>query len=372
MKFVLGTISFTPAGLIRRGYFAVLAAVLSLGLAAEPQASEKPLKIGFIAGSTIGTHGWMFSHNLGRLALESHFGDRIRTAVYAENTAEEAIIEAVLQNMLEDGYRMIFALDYRFSDLVHRYAKLYPDVAFEICTGQTAAQNVSTYSPRFYEGRFTAGVLAAKISSTGKIGYIGSIPIPEVVRGINSVAIGARQVNPHSEVLTLFTNSWSNRELEVRAAQFLISEGADVLIMHTNAVYALIVAEKYGAFGFGKASDMTSVAPNAHLATIANDWGQYYINRVDAILNGSWASIRNWGGELGPTTKLTHYNKKHISSDILQFVQNLEKDVLSGKLHPFAGPIHDIQGNLAVPKFEVLSDKQLQDMNWFVEGVRLF
>ncbi len=372
MKNNPGKISFTPAEVIRQGCFALLAAALVLGLSQTPQASEKPLKIGFIAGSTIGKYGWTFSHNLGRLVMEKHFGDRIHTAVYAENNAEQAIVEAVLRNMLEDGYGMIFVLAYGYTDLVHRYARQYPDVAFEVCTGHSVAQNVSTYSSRFYEGRFTAGVLAAKMSSTGKIGYIGSVPIPEVVRGINSVAMGARRINPKSEVLTLYINSWSNAQLEARAAQFLISEGADVLITHSNAEGALIVAENYGVFGFGKASDMTFVAPNAHLATIANDWSEYYINRVDAVLDGSWESIHNWGGEYGPTTKLTHYNSGHISPDILQFVQNLEKDILSGKIHPFTGPIRDIQGNLIVPESKVLSDTQLHEMNWYVEGVRLY
>ena len=372
MKKYPSTMSFTAAGIFRRGCFAVLAAALFLGLSPATQGSEKPLKIGFISNSTIGNHGWTYSHNLGRLALVEHFGDQIRTAFYAENNADDAIVEAVLRTMLEDGYGMIFIWAYGYSDLVHHYARQYPDVAFEICTGQSTARNVSTYSPRFYEGRFSAGVLAAKMSSTGKIGYIGSIPIPEVLRGINSVAIGASRVNPDSEVLTLFLNSWSNPELETRAAQFLISQGADVLIMHTNAERALIVAENNRVFGFGKASDMTYIAPNAHLATIANDWSQYYINRVGAVLDGSWKSIRNWGGEFGPTTKLTHYNRKHVSSDIVQFVQNLEKEVLSGKVHPFTGPIHDFQGNLVVPDSEVLSDTQLLNMNWFVEGVRLY
>ncbi len=372
MKKLLNTVSFTPAGIVRQGCFVILAAALFLGLSPAPQASEKPLKIGFIAGSTIGKYGWTFSHNLGRLAMEQHFGNRVRTAVYAENNSEVSIVEAVLRNMLEDGYGMIFVLAYGYTDLVHHYARQYPDVAFEVCTGHSVARNVSTYSSRFYEGRFTAGVLAAKMSSTGKIGYIGSVPIPEVVRGINSVAMGARRINPDSEILALYLNSWSNPQLEARAAQFLISEGADVLVTHTNAERALVVAEGYGVFGFGKASDMTFVAPNAHLATIANDWSRYYINRVGAVLDGTWESIHNWGGEFGPTTKLTHYNKEHISSDILQFVQNLEKDVLSGKIHPFTGPIRDIQGNLAVSESEVLSDTQLHDMNWYVEGVRLY
>ncbi|MDE0309742.1 MAG: BMP family ABC transporter substrate-binding protein [Acidiferrobacterales bacterium] len=372
MKKLSSAIEFASAAIVRYAFFIVLAAVLFLGLSPLVQASEKPLKIGFISASEIGPFGWTYSHDLGRMELEKHFGERIRTAVYAENNADESTVEAVLQNMLEDGYKMIFGLAYEYSDLLHRYAKQYPDVAFEICTGSTIAQNVSTYSARFYEGRFAAGALAAKMSSTGKIGYIGSVPIPEVVRGINSVALGAKRVSPDSEVLALYINSWSDPELEIDAALFLISEGADVLITHTNAQRALVVAEQHGIWGFGKASDMTFVAPNAHLATIANDWGQYYIHRVDAMLDGSWEPIQNWGGKFGPTTKLTHYNKAQISPDVIEFVQTMENQVRSGKLHPFAGPINGIQGDLAVPDSKVLSDTELHDMNWYVEGVRLY
>ena len=357
---------------IRVARCAAIATALFLGFTCTSFASDQPLKIGFLTSSAIGKYGWNYSHNLGRLALEAHFGDRIETALFAEDNANEAIAEIVLQSMLEDGYRMIFLWSYGYEDLVHRYAKQYPDVVFEICTGRNPAQNIATYSARFYEGRYAAGVLAAKMSKSGKIGYIGSVNIPEIVRGINSVAIGARKVNPQANVLAFLTHTWSDPEREAFATKFLLAEGADVLITHTNAEQTLLITERNGFFAFGKASDMSYLAPNAHLAAISNDWSQYYINRVQAVLDGSWESIRNWGGKDGPMVRLTHYNQKHISPEIVEFVQDMEKEVLAGQVHPFAGPIRNIQGDLVVPESEVLSDDQLREMNWLVEGVVVY
>lgn len=349
-----------------------ITATLFLGFTCTSIASDQPLKIGFLTSSAIGKYGWNYSHNLGRQALEAHFGDQIETALFAEDNTNEAIAEAVLQSMLKDGYEMIFLWSYGYEDLVQRYASQYPDVAFEICTGRNTTRNIATYSARFYEGRYAAGVLAAKMSKSGKIGYIGSVPIAEVIRGINSVAMGARRVNPQAEVLTLFIQTWSDPEREAFAANFLLAEGADVLVVHTNAEQALLIAEKNGVFGFGKGSDMSYLAPNAHLAAISNDWSQYYINRVQAVLDGSWESDRNWGGDHGPTVRLTHYNRAHISSDVVEFVQDIEQAVLTGQVHPFAGPIRDIQGKLVLAESEVLSDNQLREMDWLVDGVKLY
>ena len=349
----------------------MIVTAIALLIASSSSASEKPLRIGFIAGSSIGSHGWSFSHDLCRKAVEEHFGDRVETALFADDQADEAKAELVMRTMLESGYGMIFVWAYEFEALAHYFAKQHPDVFFEIATGRSTAKNVSTYSARFYEGRYSAGILAAMKSSTGRIGYIAPFPIPEVVRGVNAVALGARRVRPDAEVLTVWTGSWRSARNETFASEFLIAAGVDVLVTHTSGHEPLMIAESKGVFGFGKASDMTHFAPNAHLATIANDWNQYCIERVGAVLDGTWTTSDVWGGQNGPFARLTHFNQKHVDPETKSSVLELESQVLSGEVHPFTGPIRDEDGNLRVLESETLTDAQLLGMDWFVDGVRI-
>ena len=358
---------------LRFACFVLNAVMLTALFFASPlmaDTTDQPLKVGFITNSAIDeNHGWNYSHNLGRLALEEHFGDQIQTAVFAQDNVADDLIELVIRGMLEDGFKMFFFWDYGFEEFVHQLAREFPDVVFEVCTGRFTSPNVATYSARFYEGRFVAGVLAARTSSTGKLGYIGSVPIPEVLRGINAYTLGARTVNPEAEVLAVMTHSWSDPQREEYATYFLAERGADVIITHTDAVQTLVTAERIGVYAFGKASDMGYLAPNAHIAAVSNDWGGYYINRVNAMIEGRWESADVWGGANGPAARLTHLNQKHIDTETIELVEKVQSDVLSGEIHPFAGPIYDIEGNLAVGESDVLPDSALLDMNWLVQGV---
>jgi basic membrane protein A len=270
-----------------------LAAALGLGIASA-QAEEK-LKIGFIYVGPIGDHGWSYQHNQGRLAIEAAFGDKVETT-YIENVSEGPDAERAIERLARDGAGLIFTTSFGFMNPTLKVAKKFPDVKFEHATGYKRADNVSTYSARFYEGRYIIGQIAAKMSKTGTAGYIGSFPIPEVVRGINSFMLGAQSVNPDFKIKVVWVNSWYDPGKEADAAKALLDQGADVISQHTDSPAPLQVAEERGAVGFGQASDMIKFAPNAQLTAIVDDWSVYYVNRVQAALDGTWKSEDIWGG----------------------------------------------------------------------------
>jgi simple sugar transport system substrate-binding protein len=341
-----------------------LAAALGLGLASA-QAEEK-LKIGFIYVGPIGDHGWSYQHNQGRLAIEAAFGDKVETT-YIENVSEGPDAERAIERLARDGAGLIFTTSFGFMNPTLKVAKKFPDVTFEHATGYKRADNVSTYSARFYEGRYIIGQIAAKMSKTGTAGYIGSFPIPEVVRGINSFMLGAQSVNPDFKIKVVWVNSWYDPGKEADAAKALLDQGADVISQHTDSPAPLQVAEERGAVGFGQASDMIKFAPNAQLTAIVDDWSVYYVNRVQAVLDGTWKSEDIWGGLAKDMVLMAPFT--NLPEDVANEAAAMTDKIRSGEFHPFTGPIYKQNGDVAVEDGIILDDGALLGMNWYVKGI---
>ena len=177
-----------------------------------------------------------------------------------------------------------------------KVAKKYPNVHFEHATGYKRDKNMSTYSGRFYEGRYIQGIIAAKMSKSGVLGYIASFPIPEVISGINATMLGAQTINPNIKVKIIWANTWFDPGKEADAAKALIDQGADIIMQHTDSPAAMQVAAERGKLAFGQDSEMIKFGPKAQLTSTMNNWGPYYIERVKAELDGTWKSEDFWGG----------------------------------------------------------------------------
>jgi basic membrane protein A len=341
-----------------------LAAALGLGMVGA-QAADK-LKVGFIYVGPIGDHGWSYQHNQGRLAIEAAFGDKVETT-YIENVSEGPDAERAIERLARDGAGLIFTTSFGFMNPTLKVAKKFPDVNFEHATGYKRADNVSTYSARFYEGRYIIGQIAAKMSKTGTAGYIASFPIPEVVRGINSFMLGAQSVNPDFKIKVVWVNSWYDPGKEADAAKALLDQGADVISQHTDSPAPLQVAEERGAVGFGQASDMIKFAPNAQLTAIVDDWSVYYVNRVQAALDGTWKSEDIWGGLAKDMVLMAPFT--NLPEDVANEAAAMTDKIRSGEFHPFTGPIYKQNGDVAVEDGIILDDGTLLGMNWYVKGI---
>ena len=149
---------------------------LALGAAVSASAQEK-LKVGFIYVGPIGDMGWSYQHEVGRKAIEEAYKGKIDTT-YLENVNEGPDAERSIEQLVRAGNKLIYTTSFGFMDATAKVAKKYPNVMFEHATGYKRDKNLATYSGRFYEGRYIQGQIAAKMSKTGTIGYIGSFPIP--------------------------------------------------------------------------------------------------------------------------------------------------------------------------------------------------
>ena len=343
-----------------------LAAGLVLSLAVTAVSGEDKMKVGFIYIGPIGDHGWTYQHDQGRLAVEEALGDKVET-VYVENVPEGPDAERAITRLARDGASLIFTTSFGYMNPTNKVATNFPDVMFEHATGYKRSDNVSTYSARFYEGRYVIGQIAAKMSKSGVAGYVASFPIPEVVRGINAFMLGAQSVNPDFKVKVVWVNSWFDPGKEADAAKVMIGQGADIITQHTDSTAPLQIAEEMGVVGFGQASDMIAFAPKAQLTSIIDNWAPYYVARTQAALDGSWKSVDVWDGMAAGMVEMAPFT--NLPDDVVAMAMETAAKIASGEMHAFDGPINRQNGEMAIGEGERLDDGTLLGMNWYVQGV---
>jgi len=343
------------------------AVALALGLASAA-AAQDTTRVGFIYVGPIGDGGWTYEHDKARLAVEDHFGDAVET-VYQESVPEGADAERAITQMALQGADLIFTTSFGFMEPTLAVAGKFPDVKFEHATGYKTAPNVSTYSARFYEGRAVQGHIAGRMTDTDVIGYIASYPIPEVIRGINSAYIHAARVNPDVEFKIIWAYTWFDPAKEADAAQALIEQGADVILQHTDSTAPQAAAEQAGdVITFGQASDMAEYKPSPRVSSIIDNWAPYYIDRVQAVIDGTWESQQVWHGigegmvEIGEITDA-------VPADIREEALALKERIGAGEYHPFTGPLNRQDGSAWLAEGEVASDATLLGMDFYVEGL---
>lgn len=347
-----------------------LASGLALGLtlSAGSALAEDPTKVGFVYVGSIGDLGWTYEHDQSRLAVEAEFGDAVETT-YVESVPEGADAERVLTQMALSGHDLIFTTSFGYMDPTLNIASKFPNVKFEHATGYKRADNVSTYSARFYEGRAVIGHIAGKMTKSNQIGYIASFPIPEVIRGINAAYIHAKKANPDVEMKVVWVYTWFDPGKEADAAKALIEQGVDVIMQHTDSTAPMAEAAKSeGVFGFGQASDMEQYAPAPRISSIIDNWAPYYIDRVKAVIDGTWESTDTWDGIADGMVKIGEMSDA-IPQDVRDEAQALADAIATGEYHPFTGPLNKQDGSAWLAEGETADDGTLAGMGFYVEGI---
>jgi simple sugar transport system substrate-binding protein len=336
--------------------------------AAASAPKAEPLKIAFAYVGPVGDGGWTFAHDNGRKALEKEFGDKIKTS-FVESVPESADAERVIRDMVGQGNKLIFGTTFGYMETMLKVAADSKDVKLEHATGYKQAENMRTYDSRTYEGAYMAGVIAGKMTKTNTLGVVASVPIPEVVRNINSFTLGAQSSNPKIKTKVVWVNEWFNPPKETEAATSLINGGADVLFQNTDSPAVLKTAEAKGKRAFGWDSDMTAYGPKAHLASAVINWGPYYIKATKEALDGSWKGGTGawWGVKEGAIDIVSI--AEDVPAETKAKVAEVKKGLADGSFVIWKGPITDNTGKVQVAKDAVADDKFLGGLNFFVKGV---
>ncbi len=352
----------------RRTLLASGAAAATMATLGMPARAQDKTKVGFVYVGPTGDGGWTYEHDQARQKMEAHFDGAVET-VFVESVPEGPDAERVMTQMVLAGADLIFTTSFGYMDPTLNVAAKFPDVKFEHATGFKRADNVSTYSARFYEGRAVQGHIAGSMTKTNKIGYIGSVPIPEVIRGINSAYLHAKKVNPDVEFKVIWIFEWLNPAKEADAATTLIEQGCDVILQHTDSTAPQAAAQEAGnVITFGQASDMAEYAPSPRVSSIIDNWTPYYIARTQAVIDGTWTSVDTWDGistgmvEIGEITET-------VPAEIKAQAEALRDSIADGSYEPFTGPINKQDGSAWLGDGETADDGTLAGMNFYVEGI---
>jgi len=334
--------------------------------AAAP-APAAPLNIAFAYVGPVGDGGWSFAHDNARKAIEKEFGDKIKTT-FVESVPESADAERVFRDMVSQGNKLIFGTTFGYMEPMLKVAADNKDVKFEHATGYKTAENMRTYDSRTYEGAYMAGVIAGSMTKSNTLGVVGSVPIPEVVRNINSFTLGAQSVNPKISTKVVWVNEWFSPPKETEAATALINGGADVLFQNTDSPAVLKTAQEKGKRAFGWDSDMTAYGPKAHLASAIINWTPYYTKATQDMLDGKWATGQTWWGVKEGAIDLVSI-AEDVPAEAKAKVEEVKKGLKDGSFSIWKGPIVDQDGKEVVAAGAVADDKFLNGVNFYVKGV---
>jgi len=327
---------------------------------------NKKLKAGFVYVGPVGDAGWTKSHDEGRLEMETL--DFMEPSTYVENVPEGAEATRVITELAESGCNIIFTTSFGYGDPTLEVAAKYPDVTFLHATGYKTAPNFTNYMGKMYQSKYLAGIVAGKMSKSGKIGYVAPFPIPEVVRLINAFTLGAQTENPNATVQILWTNSWFDPVKEKEAANTMIADGCDVITQGADSAGPQEAAEAAGVYSIGYDSDMSMFAPTAHLTAPIWHWGVYYKDVATKVHNGTWTNEPIWWDMGTGITGLAPYSKA-VPQDLRDHVAKVKKEILADDTI-FSGPIYGQKGELKVKEGEKLSDGEKLSIDWFVKGVK--
>jgi len=334
--------------------------------------AQAPVKVGFVYVSPIGDAGYTYQHDLGRKAMEAALKGKVTTQV-VENVEEGADAERVIRSLATDGCKMIFTTSFGYMNPTAKVAATFPNVDFFHATGYKSSKNMATYNGRFYEGRYLNGIIAGKMTKTHIAGFVGAFPIPEVMMAIDAFTQGMRSVDPKAEVHVVWVNSWFDPGKEREATNSLISQGADMITQHTDSTVVVSTVEEQhkagkGVYCFSYNSDMSKYAPTSQLSGDITDWSGYYTRTVQNVLAGKGIGPNIWDGLKEGMIKIAPFNAA-VPKPVRAYVDKVMAEMKAGKVHAFQGPVIAQDGSVKVPAGQVMNDKDLNAINYYVKGV---
>lgn len=325
------------------------------------------IKAAWVYVGPITDHGWTQAHDEGRKYVEQQLGSAVQTT-YKENVPEGPQVAQVIEDLIRDGNKIIFGTSFGFQDAFYSEAQKHPDVRFEQATGFKTAANMGEYFGAAEDADYLTGMALGAASKKGKIGFVAPFPIPEVIREINAVTLGAQTTHPGATVQVVWTNTWFDPTKEKQAAQSLLSLGVDAIGQGQDSPATGDAAKAVGVPWSGYDSDQSSYAPDIWLTGTVYHWGPYYAKRVKAALDGSWKMDNYYGSIADGMIGLAPFGKSVPTAVQTQIAAKMDA-IKGGSFYEFTGPLKDQTGSTHVPAGTKLTLNDLFSMDWFVQGV---
>src|SRR4051795_1118814 len=349
------------------GVLAAVVAAFAVGASAGTAGKSAPFKAAWIYVGPHNDGGWSQAHDQGRLMVQKALGSKVKTT-YKENVPEGPQVATVIDRLVRDGNKIIFATSFGFQPAMAAAAKKYPDVKFEMATGTITSKNMAEYFGAGEDAIYLSGMAAGAATKSGTIGYVVPFAIPEVIRHANAFALGAQATHPGVKVKLIWTNSWFSPDKEKKAAENLHAAGADVIGQNVDSPAAGQYAESAKIPWVGYDSNAKKFAKNSWLTAAVYNWGPYYVKRTTAALNGTWKTGSYYGNMKDGFTLLAPYGSG-VSAATKKLIAQQRAQIVSGKWNEFSGPIYDQKGKLRIKPGARASLADLMSMNYLVKGV---
>jgi basic membrane protein A and related proteins len=346
---------------------AAASVVGALGTSPGTAKSNAAFKAAWIYVGPHNDGGWSQAHDQGRLAVQKALGSKVQTT-YKENVPEGPQVAQVIDSLIRDGNKIIFATSFGFQTAMAAAAKKNPGVKFEMATGTTISKNMAEYYGAGEDAIYLSGIAAGAATKTGTVGYVVPFGIPEVIRHTNAFALGVQKAHPGAKVKIVWTNSWFSPDKEKKAAENLHSAGADVIGQNVDSPAAGQYAESNKVPWVGYDSNAQKFAPRSWLTAAVYNWGPYYVKRTTAAMNGTWKTGNYYGNLKDGFTLLAPFGKG-VSAKTKALIAAQQKLIKSGSWNEFSGPIYDQSGKLRIKKGHRPTFTELYSMNWLVKGV---
>jgi len=349
--------------------FVIAAASAVLALGTSP-GSAKPNAAFKAAWIYVGPHndgGWSQAHDQGRLAVQKALGSKVQTT-YKENVPEGPQVAQVIDSLISDGNKIIFATSFGYQPAMVAAAKKHPDVKFEMATGYLTSDNMAVYYGAGEDAIYLSGIAAGAATKTGTVGYVVPFAIPEVIRHTNAFTLGVQKSHPGAKVKIIWTNSWFSPDKEKKAAESLHAAGADVIGQNVDSPAAGQYAQSAKIPWVGYDSDAQKFAKTSWLTAAVYNWGPYYVKRTQAAMNGTWKTGTYYGSMKDGFTLLAPYGPR-VSAATKKLIAAQRARIVSGKWNEFTGPIYDQKGTLRIKPGHRPSYGELMSMNYLVKGV---
>ena len=374
---------------MKKALVGLAAAALAVTMVASAQ--DKKLTACFTYIGPIGDIGWTYAHNEGRLLSEKAIPG-LETK-YVESVPEGNALPTI-DRLVTQGCKVIFTTSFGYMDQTLDAAKKYPDVIFAHASGFKRAPNMLTYMADFYQVYYLNGLMAGALSKSGKLGYVGAFPIPELKRHISAFALGARAVNPRATVNVKWINAWYDPAKAKEAAEALMAEGNDTVAFTEDTATVIQTTARKNVLSFSHYNSMYKFGPDTVVSGQIVHWDKIYIDILKKVISGEyttknlekvdyWWLLRENAVELGAQDNMP-INPKFVDAlkkaqmtvggrrvSVYDRVNDLVKNMSGAKptFDPFTGPIRDRNGVMRVPAGKVMSVGELNSMQWVAPGV---
>lgn len=374
---------------------AIAAAVFITGCQKKEAAApaEKKIKAGFVYVGPVGDLGFTNAHDMSRQELVKEL-PWLETKII-ESVPEGKAAPVIAQLVQDEKMDIIFTCSFGYMDETIDAGAKFPNVKFEHCSGFKRSDNVGTYFADLYQMYYLNGLMAGALTKTGKVGYVGAFPIPEVVRHINAFALGVKVTNPKATVDVRWISAWYDPAKAREAAQALIAGGVDTLAFTEDTASVVEVGQEQWTAGkkvytFGHYSPMAAQGPDSLVSGQLVNWTPLYRKILTDLYEGKWKSedyfwlaaenAVDLGGKFGEpinpkfidelkgiTVKTADLGDVSVYDLVFKRFDQMKQTPVA--FEPFTGPIKDQKGAEKYAAGAVASLADLTSINWFVDNV---